>query len=178
MRLKRFISSVLLFSFLFPQICFAQSKDISPDPDVGKESFPKVELVPGEKDPGLALSPMKKGQKTPFTGVLLSPSAVANVIVELESIDEKIRIEVNVAVQKQIAECEKSASNLNTKHEADVKILRSDIDDKTRTISAKEEEIKKLKAEQTNPWIWAGIGTAGGIALALLTTFAVSKVTK
>jgi len=63
MRLKRFISSVLLFSFLFPQICFAQSKDISPDPDVGKESFPKVELVPGEKDPGLALSPMKKGQK-------------------------------------------------------------------------------------------------------------------
>ena len=168
----------MLASFFFPQVCLAQGKDISPEPDVSKESFPKVELMPGEKDPGLALSPMKKSQKAPFTGVLLSPSAVANIIVDLESIDEKIRIEVNAAVQKQIATCEKTTSDLNTKHEADIKILRADIDDKSVTISAKEEEIKKLKSEQTNPWVWAGIGAASGIALTLLTTFAVSKATK
>ena len=175
---KKIVSCFLLISMLSPQICLAQSKDISPEPEKMEDVLPPVQLMPGEKDPGLALSPMKKGQKAPFTGVLLSPMAVANVIVELKSIDEKIQIEVNAAVQRQVAICTKTTSDLNTRHQADSKILQADLDDKARTILAREQEIKRLKDEQTNPWTWMGVGTASGIAITLLTVFAVSKVTK
>jgi len=165
-------------SMLSPQACLAQAKDVSPEPEKMEDVLPPVQLAPGEKDPGLALSPMKKGQKAPFTGVLLSPSAVANVIVELKSIDERIQIEVAAAMQKQTAICEKSTSDLKTKQEADRKILQADLADKARVILAKEQEIKKLRDEQTNPWAWLGAGAAGGITLTVLTAFAISKATK
>jgi hypothetical protein len=163
---------------LSPQVCVAQSKDISPDPEKMEDVLPPAQLAPGEKDPGLALSPMKKGQKAPFTGVLLSPSAVANVIVELKSIDERLQIEIAAATKKQTAICEKSTSDIKTKQEADRKILQADIDDKARSILAKEREIKKLRDEQTNPWAWFSVGAAGGITLTVLTAFAISKATK
>lgn len=177
---KKIVSSVVLASFLSSQTIFAQS--VSPDPDPPKPSIenelPKPELLPGEKDPGLAISPMKKGQKAPFTGVLLSPAAVANVIVELKSFDERIQLEVNAAIKKEQAACVKKLADAKTACDGDKASLQSSIDEKDRSINSLNQRIKKLESEQTNPVLWTSIGAGAGIVLTVLTAFAISKATK
>jgi len=177
MKFKKIISTVILTSFLWPRVCYAQDKSPSPDPDISN-IIPAVKLAPGEKDPGKAISPMRKDQKAPFTGVLLSPAAVADIIVEIQSMEENIHIEVSNAVQKQLAECDKKVSDVKTQLGADKKILQAEIEEKNKSIFILNDQLKKEKDAQTSPVIWAGIGTLGGIVVTLLTVFAVSKATK
>ena len=181
MNLKRSISTVLLLSILSPNLALAQGVP-SPDPEPKpKVDLPSPKLLPGEKDPGLAISPMKKGQRAPFTGVLLAPASVANVIVEMESFEERIKIEVRKATEQEKAECEKKLKNADAKSVADKKILQADIDDKARNISVLNGQVKNLKDELDSKWspaVWAGIGGGAGIVLTILTAFAISKATK
>ena len=53
----RIISIITLICMLTPQVALAQNV---PSPD--REPLPTPSLMPGEKDPGLVISPMKKGQ--------------------------------------------------------------------------------------------------------------------
>lgn len=184
MNWKKTISALVLTSMLFPQVALAQSVP-SPDPDPPekgvKGSLPLPQLLPGEKDPGLAISPMKKGQRAPFTGVLLSPSAVADVIVEFETFEERIHIEVMKAVKEQQADCDKKLSDTETKLNTDKKILEANIGSKDRTIKNLQDQVKILTEEQNSRWpvgAWVGIGAAGGVALTILTAFAISKATQ
>ena len=181
MRLKRITSIVLLFSMLSPQIAVAQN---IPSPDAEsptKVELPKTELLPGEKDPGLAISPMKKGQRAPFTGVLLAPASVASVIVEMETFEERLKIEVKKVTESERVKCEKNILDADAKSVADKKILQADIDSKGRTISSLNGQIKKLRDENESRWppgVWIGVGAVGGIALTVLTAFAISKATQ
>lgn len=180
--MKKIISIFLLTSLLSSSLSFAQDKniDISPDPDTSEAviEIPPVKLAPGEKDPGKALSPMRKGQKAPFTGVLLSPSAVADVIVEIESTEERIHIEVMRALEFEQAEYEKKIEVLKTTSTSEKSILQASIDRKNKDIIDLNAELEKSKKAQTNPLLWAGIGFAGGLVVTVLTVFAVSQATK
>jgi hypothetical protein len=167
--MKKLISSIMLASFLVPNVCCAQ--------DV-VSTLPTIVIPAGEVDPGAAISPMKKGQKAPFTGVLLSPEAVATVITEIKSLDDKIKLEVQRVTSLQQEQCRKEKTDLQIRSDADKKILQSDIDDKLRTINLLEENLKKEQEDRPNKVVWAGLGAAGGIAVTILTAFAISKVTK
>jgi hypothetical protein len=180
MSFKKIISTLLLATLTLPNIAIAQSVP-SPDAEPAVLNIPPPELTPGEKDPGLAISPMKRGQRAPFTGVLLAPASVASVIVEIESIHERMQIEIRKAVEQERAECEKTVQDLNVKTEADNKIHQANIDGKNRTINMLNQRVKKLEEENASRWhpgVWIGIGTAGGIALTVLTAFAISKATQ
>jgi hypothetical protein len=178
--MKKFITALLIASLLSSNFCFAQGFDISPDPDPSESisKIPPVKLAPGEKDPGRALSPMRRNQRAPFTGVLLSPSAVADVIVEIESIEERIHIEVMNAVKTEQTECEKRIETSETKLKTDKKMLQTTIESKDKDILKLNSELEKAKKEQTNPMLWAGIGFASGVVATVLTVFAVSQATK
>lgn len=181
MLFKKIISTIVLASLMAPQVGFAQEKVPSPDAEPKKsfsELVPAVRLAPGETDPGKALSPMKKSQKAPFTGVLLSPAAVADVIVDIESIEERIHIEVTRAVQAENAVGEKKLSDLDARLTADKKVLQASVDGKTREIKILNEELAKAQSNARNPYLWGGIGFAGGVALSVLGVYAISQVAK
>lgn len=180
MRIKNLISIFVLLSFLSPNLAVAQSVP-SPDPDPRPLDILPPSLLPGEKDPGLAMSPMKKKQRAPFTGVLLSPSAVANIIVEYETIEERIHVEVMKTISESKADCEKQLTDKKIKHEADKKIMQASINSKDLMIKSLDAEVKRLNDEKNAKWhpgAWIGIGAASGIALTVLTAFAISKATQ
>lgn len=181
MNLKKFIASVVITTMLLSNTVAAQNV---PSPDLEnsmqgiKDSLPPAQLLPGEKDPGMALSPMKKAQRAPFTGVLLSPAAVADIIVEFESIEERIHIEVVRAVKEEQATCEKNLKDAEARSTADKKELHANLEAKKTEAQAYKDELKRLKDTQPNPYFWAGLGTLGGAAFTLLTVFAISQVAK
>jgi len=165
--MKKIIASLLLCSMTLTSIASA-------DP----VQLPTVTKPPSEPDVGNAVSPMKKAQKAPFTGVLLSPGAVATVIVELGSIDERIKIEVDKATQTCKAESEFTFKEAQAKYVADKKVLQAAVEEKLKRISVLEDTIKKQEEEKTNPYLWTGIGFAGGVAVSVLTAIAITQATK
>lgn len=178
--MKNIISTLVILTFLFPNLVFAQSVPLS-DPDKPSQSInslPPMKLQPGEKDPGAALSPMKLGQKAPFTGVLLSPVAVANVIVEIETFEERLHIEIMRAVSEEHAIGDKRFSDASVGCIADKKELQANLDASKREVDIYKVELKKSNDSQSNPYIWASLGAIGGAAFTLLTVFAVTQVTK
>jgi len=180
MTFKKIIVTILSMALMLPNAALAQNIP-SPEletPRKGIKDIPPAKLQPGEKDPGAALSPMKKGQRAPFTGVLLSPVAVANVIVEIESFEERLHIEVMRSVAEERAAGDKRLNDANAGSTADKKILQANFDAAKRETEAYRTELKNLKDSQTNPYLWTTLGAAGGIAFTLLTVFAVAQVTK
>lgn len=173
---SRVTATVVLFSILTPSFVHAQQ----PSPSSTKDELIVAKSTAGgdDADPGKVMTPLKKGQKTPYTGVLLAPASVASIVVELESIPEKIRLETDKVQNVCQAKCERNLADVETKLNADKKILQTQIETDKKEIDAYQEQIKKLKDQQTNPFVWLGVGTAGGIALTLLTVFAVSSATK
>jgi len=177
MNFKKFISIFVLSTLLLHNMAFAQ---IAPEPTVKDLTnvLPLIQLLPEEKDPGSAISPMKRGQRTPFTGVLFSPAAVATVIVEIESFQERLHIEVMKSIFEERAAGDKKLNDIIATSNVDKKILQSNLDAAKRETDAFKTELNVLKDSQSNPYLWTGIGTVSGIALTLLTVFAVTQVTK
>jgi len=169
--MKKIISILLLSSFLIPQVCYAQQQLNIPIPDVPE----------AEKNLGEVISPMKKLQKAPFTGVLLSPAAVAKIIVELSTISQRIDIEVKKAKDEQIAVCEKKISDDQNKFVTDKRVLEARLNSSISDYNAVNSQYKKLKEEHESEWdpqTWMGIGAAGGIVVTVLTAFAITQATK
>lgn len=166
--MKKFITSVVLLSFIF------SSTTVHAD----VPSIPLPITPPEEIDPGAAVSPMNKGQKAAFTGVLLSPKAVATVITELSSVGEKIKIETEKVKSEQQTICKKETSDLTVKAETEKSIFKLDAEAKGKTIDVLQLRLDEEKKSRPNVILWSGLGAAGGIAVTLLTVFAVSQATK
>lgn len=171
---NRLVSTTILLSFLTSN--YARAEEPAANNKVLIEAVPTLD--PKESDPGKVISPMRKGQKAPYTGVLLAPQSLASVVAELESVPEKIKIDVNKAVSECQTKCELAASNAATRCTADKAILQSSIDANEKVVKAYDEKVKKLESQKTNPLAWLGVGAAGGIAVTILTVFAVSSAKK
>lgn len=159
------IASMLLISFLNTNVVFAEELT----------KLPKIETPYGEIDPGEAISPMKRDQRAPFTGVLLSPKATAKIIIDLSSLDERVKLEVKHAVETQSVICLREKNEITIKAEADKNILNASVQEKLRTIRMYEEQLKK-EANKTDPGTLVGIGAAVGAVLTTLTALAISQI--
>jgi len=157
---------IALTSATFPALADGMS---IPDP-------PKP--VPGEIDVGAAISPMKKGQVAPFTGVLLSPKAVAAVIVELNSINDRIKIEVDKTKAEAKAQCDFKVAEIKTTTDADKKILQAQVDEKQKEITVAQDQLKKMEDSKPNVMLWTSLGFVGGVVMTVVTVYAVSQATK
>lgn len=164
---NKIISAVLLASFTMSKVSSAQELT----------KLPKIETPYGEIDPGEAISPMNKGQKAPFSGVLLTPKAIAKVIVDLKSIDDKVKLETDNTIRVQQELCLRDATQTKITVDADKKILMASIDEKMRTIGLYEEQLKK-ESRKMDPGLLVGIGIVVGVSLTTLSALAISQITK
>ena len=163
--MKKFFTSLLIGSMISMSVpAFADPPSIPDAPS----------LVEGEKDVGAAISPMKKGQTAPFTGVLLSPKAVATVTVELQSIAEKVKIEVSRATDEATARCDARVNEEKIKAEAGVKILNAQLESRLAENKILTDRLEKEEKSKPNLMLWTGGGVVVGVALTVL----VVQVTK
>lgn len=164
---RKLLSIVLILTFcLLPLSALAQQPSTPPAPKQDAVALPDPPTPqPGEPDVGPAISPMKWGQKAPFTGILLSPKAVAIVMTELNSIEERIQIEVDRGVATCQANCNFKVEQVKISMDADIKILKAQLEARK-----KENEILTERLEDAedgiNPIWWAG----GGFLVGALTT--------
>jgi hypothetical protein len=100
-------------------------------------SFPTVPLQPGEADPGEVLFPMKRYDKAPFSGVLLSPRATAKIVADYSTLGKQIEIEKTKVVAEEKAKCQLDKDNLN----ADIDRLKKE---KTIISDTKDAQINDL----------------------------------
>lgn len=133
------------------------------------------------QDQTAVVSPLKKGQAAPYTGVLFSPGATASLIADISTNAEKLAIEVEKAVKVAEAKKDFEKSELKTTCDADKKIIQAEATANAQKLRAVEEALKKSEAAAAaapNRTLWAGIGFGGGIAVTVLTVFALNKATK
>ncbi len=134
--------------------------------------------VAGEVDVGAAISPMKKGQVAPFTGVLLSPKAVASIITELDSIPKTIKIEVDKARGDEKAKCDFRAGEAKAAADADAKVAAAKIESNMKRIGVLEDELKKERDARPNLGVWVAAGFVGGVVVTAATTYVILQAAK
>ena len=158
----------------------------SPLPSSSSSSYgiPTIYVPPtpsGEKSPGAAISPMKKGQTAPFTGVLFSPIAVANVMAIYVSMPQEIQIETKKATDTANAICEKRVADNKATADYNATVAA----DQLKAAQVNNERLRKatddLTAKESAQWstyTWTGLGAAGGIGLTLGIMYLYSRTTK
>lgn len=170
---KKIISIILCFVITitsFTKIAHAE--------DVVIPYIPPVTAPTTEPDVGNAISPMKKDDRAPFTGVLLSPRAIATILSQFRNQKDQTKIEVDHAVSVERAQQEYKISEMKTSSETEKKILEAQLAARKKEISVLDERLKKEESSRANVPLWTGIGVGGGIALTVLTVFAISSASK
>lgn len=180
MNLKRLIVSSLIASQL--ALTFPVYAD-EVDPPIGTLTLPPAPPpVAGEVDVGSAISPMKKGQIAPFTGVLLSPKASATIIVQLNLLSEQIQIEIDRVKGEEKAKCDFRVAETSNTLTTDKKILQAQLDEREKRINIVTDALKKEENSRPNLPLWVGVGTGAGfvlgVGLSILTVYAVGQSSK
>lgn len=145
--------------------------------DAATPSLPSVEPLPGEPDVGSAISPMKKGQVAPYTGVLLSPKALATIVTELKSFDERIKIELERANGESKARCDYEINAVKIAAETDSKVAQARLEENQKRIEILEETIEEQQTSQSDPVLYGGLGFGIGVAATVLLAYATTRVT-
>jgi len=133
---------------------------------------PKPSL--NEPDPGAAISPMKKNQKAPFTGVLMSPRAVATIMTQINHFSDQLKIENDKVRADVIAQCDYKLAQQKNTLETDKNVLQVQLDARQKEILAAQLAAKKVSDDRPNVTLWTTLGAVGGIVLSTITIFAVS----
>lgn len=163
--MKKFISIILLFVYT-TITTFAAAE---PQLPVAPQPWP------GEPDLGAAVSPMRKGDAALFTGVLLSPKAVATVIAEMKLLNEKIMLEVNKAKSEEGARCAFSLKEAELKAQTDRSVLQAKLESKDRQVKVLEDRLQKTENDKPDLMLWVGGSFAAGLIVSIATTFALTQ---
>jgi hypothetical protein len=171
--LKKIISIFLCFLIAitsYTRVAYAE--------DVVIPYIPPITVPATETDVGSAVSPMKKDDRAPYTGVLLSPRAIATILSQFRNQKDQTKIEVDHAVSVERAQQEYKISELKTTSESEKKILEAQLAARKKEIVVLDERLKKEESSRANVPLWTGIGVGGGVVLTVLTVFAISSASK
>ena len=124
------------------------------------------------------ITPLKKGQIAPFTGVELSPLAAANIAADYDAFSERIKIEVEQAVGKEKAQSTFAINQLKITSESDKKILQAQFDAKTKQVQDLIDQLMIAEAKTDSTKYWCVGGFAVGVVLTTVITYAVTRATK
>lgn len=160
----RIVARLLLALMLSSNVSFAQ-----------QVSFPQSPHVAGEPDVGEAISPMKKGDKAPFSGVLLSPKALAKVTVDLQHIGDQVSLEVDKSTKTCEANCKFKIETVKIELETDKKILVAKLDAEKKENKILTQRITKLEKEKPNTMLWGAGGFLAGVVATIAIIFGVNK---
>jgi len=184
---NKIIASILAASMSLSSISFAQ-EEYNPDPD--GEDYPRnpsalpltlpeiPDPLKNEADVGEAVSPMRKGQVAPFTGLLFSPAATATIIAEIESKQDEIDLEVQRAISEISVRHNHQLDIIRIRNEADSKIDKLRIDDQKREIDRLNLRLKEEREDRPNVLVWTVVGVGAGVILSTLTAAVIVSVTQ
>lgn len=168
--------AALTLSFLLPSRSLAEP---APPPPISSSLVPP--LSSGEKPVGAAVSPMRKDQRAPFTGVLFSPAAVATIIAFYQTAPQNTQIEVDRAVGQCRARAEKDASDVAASAEYE----RAAREARLKTLQAENEQLRSVVVElekkdsvRWSPTTWVSLGVGGGVLLTLGVVYLTSQATR
>lgn len=132
-------------------------------------SIPVFAVEPGSTAETKAIiAPVKKDQPAPFSGVLLNPQASATITVELNSLQEKVKIAVEKNEAENIVRCEAHVNEINIKAETDQRILQSRLDAAMKENKVITDRLANVEKDRPNLWLWTSAGVLGGIASTVL----------
>ena len=118
----------------------------------------------------MKITSLNKGQKAPFTGILLTQGA-------LSKIEADLRLEVELCANK----CELEKGELNLLFEKEKKILNAEIDGLNQFLVVKNKRIEKLEEvieEHNSSWFTPVVAVASfalGVFMTVGITYAVNK---
>jgi hypothetical protein len=122
--------------------------------------------------------PLKKGESSPFEGLLLTPSAVASIIADRRASEQSQKILVQKCEEKSqldLSRCEGEAKLASEKKSAIFEKEKSDLLSNVDALRAdiKKKDILLSKPDNTNYYFLGGI--ALGVSATLLTTYVISS---
>lgn len=127
---------------------------------------------------GAVIAPLRYGDPAPYTGVLFSQTAAATVISEIQSIPERIKVEVDAATKKSEAQCDFTKSELKTQCDTDKATRDAKIAEQAGRITLLDKSLREAEAATPSKLTWSSIGFAGGVVLTVASVFAISYVAK
>lgn len=165
-----FLFTLIAITFFPLRIVYSQSND--------SINIPKLTTPDGEESVGKALSPLIKKQSAPFTGVLLSPEAVAEITAELNSIQEQIDNAVKF-----------NSAKLGAVHAYDEKIFKIELRTAEQVHAAQSRflqgsndillaRIKSTEDNTVDPIWYTSLGFGVGALATILITFAINQTSK
>jgi len=93
----KFLSSLIIVAFLL------NTTNVHADQPQLAIKLPTISSPSSESDLGAVISPLIKTQKAPFSGLLLSPRAIAEIIAEISSYEEAVTIEKDRLIKEHSA---------------------------------------------------------------------------
>ena len=170
MNRNKIVAGFMVVAFSLPSIAAGQQQ--------GSASVQPTTVASVSASGVIAISPLKKGQPAPFSGVLFTPRAAASVATEISTFREKSRIELTSAVASAEAKKDFRYDEAVSACKTDKVVLNTTINSERDRSLLLEKEIQKLKQEAPSKTMWLGAGVLGGVTLTLLSVFAVSRVAK
>jgi hypothetical protein len=131
---------------------------------------PPPALEPGEISVGKAVSMLKKGQTAPFSGVLLSPEAVADLITRLESYNSECQLKIDKELAIQKANTDLKYAQLSITHDTYKNNCQIKLSSRDDTIKLLNKTLEKNTDPKTEWWFVGGV--AGGFILGTVITVA------
>ena len=122
------------------------------------------------------ITPLTKGTPAPFTGILLTPEAVANVIASANECPKRIQVEVDRVQGEERAQCDKKIADAQADSKRDKAVFQAGIDQRDGTIKDLLIRLDKSEQSRGNTWLWVSGGVLGGAILATLSIVVVSAV--
>lgn len=141
----------------------------------------KTETKPEDVSGPATLSPLQKGQVAPYSGILFSPRAAAQLATEISSFPDKLKIEIDTAVKNAeankdftIKEQKSQCKSEKTQLEARIEANKKRIEELSSDLTIAEAKV----ADAPDRLVWFGIGAGVGVAATIATAFAVVYATK
>lgn len=119
------------------------------------------------------VTPVAKGTPAPFSGVLLTPEAVARVIAEAKDCPKRAAVEAERAKGEQKAMDDKALADVKADAKRDREIFQAGIDQRDGNIKDLTARLEKSEQARGTAWLWAGGGVLAGALIVTLSIMAV-----
>lgn len=121
------------------------------------------------------VSPIAKGQPAPYSGVLFSPPAVAQIVSQADAAQQALQLAVQHQLDMDGAQLTFQLAQLSTTCTTDKNDLQAQIADNQKQNTALQAQLKQSSSGPGAP-VWIGLGAVGGIVVTVLLALAVSKL--
>lgn len=132
---------------------------------------------PAFADDAAIVSPVHQGQLAPWTGVLLSPTAVAKIVAQHDADRSVLQLELQRQKDVDAARAAFDLTSARTTCLADKAVGQAQLDALQKQNKALQDQLKGTQGGLP-PSVWAGIGGLGGLIVGVIVTVVVVKATK